>query len=172
MSVLTTLALIFSELSLLAFGGGNTILPEMKRQVVDVHGWLSAPEFGALYALAQAAPGPNMMVVTLVGWRVAGWWGVAVASAATFGPSSLLTGVVVGLWHRFRDRPWRRRLQAGLRPVTVGLVAASAAVITLGADRDLGLAAVTAGGAALSLTGRVHPLLVLAGGAAAGLAGI
>lgn len=88
---LVALALIFGELSLLAFGGGNTILPEMQRQVVDVQGWMSARDFAALYALAQAAPGPNMMVVPLVGWHVAGLPGLLVASVAKFGPSSLLT---------------------------------------------------------------------------------
>ncbi|BCZ57585.1 hypothetical protein SL267_22020 [Serratia marcescens] len=60
--VLMALALIFTELSLLAFGGGTTILPEMQRQVVEVHQWMSAQEFSALFAMAQAAPGPNMMI--------------------------------------------------------------------------------------------------------------
>ena len=80
--VLVSIALIFGELSLLAFGGGNSILPEMQRRVVEVHHWMSAEEFSALFALAQAAPGPNLMVVPLVGWTVAGWPGLAVASAA------------------------------------------------------------------------------------------
>ena len=64
---LTALALIFSQLSVVAFGGGNTTLPEMHRQVVDVHHWMSNADFAALYALAQAAPGPNLMVAPLIG---------------------------------------------------------------------------------------------------------
>ena len=72
MSTLTELALVYAQLSLLAFGGANAVIPEMQRQVVDVHHWMTAREFAGLYALAQAAPGPNMMVVSLVGWRVAG----------------------------------------------------------------------------------------------------
>ena len=90
---LIAIATIFSQLSLLAFGGGNTILPEMQRQVVDVHHWMSAHEFTALFALAQAAPGPNMMIVSLVGWHVAGWSGLLVASLAKFGPSSASNSV-------------------------------------------------------------------------------
>ena len=129
-ATLVTLALIFAELSLLAFGGGNTILPEMQRQVVDIHHWMTAQEFGALFALAQAAPGPNMMVVPLVGWHVAGFSGVLVTSLAKFGPSSLVTGFALRLWERFKDRPWRRTVQAGLVPVTAGLVTASAIIIT------------------------------------------
>lgn len=65
-SLLATLALVFMQLSLLAFGGTNSVLPEMQRQVVQVHSWLSPHEFAALFALAQAAPGPNMLVVTLL----------------------------------------------------------------------------------------------------------
>jgi chromate transporter len=113
---LVSLAAIFSQLSLLAFGGGNTILPEMQRQVVDIHRWMSAQDFSAMFALAQAAPGPNMMVVTLVGWHVAGWPGVLMTTLAKFGPSSILTGVVLHLWQRFKDKPWRGTVQAALLP--------------------------------------------------------
>ncbi len=66
---LIALFFMFSQLSLLAFGGGNAILPEMQRQVVEVHQWMTATEFSALFALSQAAPGPNMMIVNLVGWH-------------------------------------------------------------------------------------------------------
>jgi chromate transporter len=171
-ALLVSLAVIFAELSLLAFGGGNTILPEMQRQVVDVHHWMSPRAFSALFALAQAAPGPNLMIVPLIGWRVAGWAGLLVSSVAKFGPSSVVTGVALGLWRRFKDRPWRRIVQAGLVPMTVGLVSASAAIIARASDQTLGLAAITAVGAAVSLSGRVHPLWVLAGGALAGLVGV
>jgi chromate transporter len=169
--VLVSLAVIFTQLSLLAFGGGNTILPEMQRQVVQVHGWMSAQDFSALFALAQAAPGPNMMVVPLVGWHVAGWPGVLVSSLAKFGPSSIVTALVLGLWQRFKDRPWRRVVQSGLVPMTVGLVAASAALITVATDHSWGLLLITAVTAAASLATRLHPLWLLGGGALAGLAG-
>ena len=109
----------------LAFGGGNTILPEMQRAVVDVHHWMSAQEFSALFALAQAAPGPNMMIVPLIGWQVAGWSGLLVSSLAKFGPSSIVTLIVMGGWKRYKDRPWRQVIQRGLVPVTVGLVVSS-----------------------------------------------
>ncbi len=71
-TLLMTLAVLFFELSLLSFGGGNTILPEMQRQVVEIHHWMTAQQFSASFALAQAAPGPNMMIVSLLGWRIAG----------------------------------------------------------------------------------------------------
>ncbi|MGY4256908.1 chromate transporter [Bradyrhizobium sp. USDA 4516] len=171
-ATLVTLALIFAELSLLAFGGGNTILPEMQRQVVDVHHWMTAQEFGALFALAQAAPGPNMMVVPLVGWHVAGFSGVLVTSLAKFGPSSLVTGFALRLWERFKDRPWRGTVQAGLVPVTAGLVTASAIVITHASASSWGTILIAAGVAIATTTTRIHPLVALAAGAVLGLSGI
>jgi chromate transporter len=171
-STLVALAIIFTQLSLLAFGGGNTILPEMHRQVVDVHHWMTAHEFGALFALAQAAPGPNLMVVPLVGWHVAGWAGVLVTSIAKFGPSSILTYFVLHLWNRFKDKPWRRIVQAGLVPMTAGLVTASAAVITEASTQGWILAAIAAASAVILTTTRCHPLIVLSIGALIGLSGI
>jgi len=142
---LIAIATIFSQLSLLAFGGGNTILPEMQRQVVDVHHWMSAHEFTALFALAQAAPGPNMMIVSLVGWHVAG------------SPR--------------RVRPWRRYVQQGLMPVTAGLVAASAVLIAQASNRTAIQWGITAVCAVLAYRTRIHPLWLLAGGALIGLTG-
>ncbi|AIY41823.1 Chromate transport protein ChrA [Collimonas arenae] len=170
-ATLISLAAIFSQLSLLAFGGGNTILPEMQRQVVDIHHWMSAQDFSAMFALAQAAPGPNMMIVTLVGWHVAGWPGVLVTTLAKFGPSSLLTGVVLHLWQRFKDKPWRATVQAGLVPMTVGLVAASASLITEASIHTWGLTLIAGTCALITFKSKVHPLWVLAAGALLGLSG-
>jgi chromate transporter len=166
---LLALAIIFSQLSLLAFGGGNTILPEMQRQVVEVHHWMSASEFSALFALAQAAPGPNLMVVTLVGWHVAGWAGMLVTSIAKFGPSSIVTILALHAWERFKDRPWRRFAQAGLVPVTAGLVAASALLIAKASNPTVTSWVITAVCAALALKTRIHPLWLLGAGSVTGL---
>ncbi|WP_042302784.1 chromate transporter [Paraburkholderia kururiensis] len=169
---LVSLAIIFSQLSLLAFGGGNTILPEMQRQVVDVHHWMPATEFSALFALAQAAPGPNMMVVTLVGWHVAGWWGMLVSSVAKFGPSSIVTILALHAWERFKDRPWRRFAQKGLAPVTAGLVTASAVLIAQASDLVWVAWGITAVCAVLAFKTKIHPLWLLGAGSLIGLTGI
>ncbi|WP_050480048.1 chromate transporter [Herbaspirillum rhizosphaerae] len=166
---LISLALIFSELSVLAFGGGNTILPEMQRQVVEVHHWMTAEDFSALFALGQAAPGPNLMIVTLVGWHVAGFYGMLVTTLAKFGPSSLVTIVMLHVWERFKDKPWRRHVQSGLLPVTAGLVAASAALIAHASVSNGILAVITAATAAISIKTKIHPLWLLFGGAASGM---
>ena len=172
-SVLLALAAIFTELSLLAFGGGNTILPEMQRQVVEVHQWMSAREFGAMFALAQASPGPNMMIVTLIGWRVAGWQGALIATGSFCAPSSLLSYVVSGAWFRFRDARWRRVVQAGLTPVMVGLVMAGATLLTEATSVDWRFSPASTAAVTLVLTlTRLSPLLLLACGAALGASGL
>ncbi len=163
-----TLAGIFAQLSVLAVGGVAPVLPEMQRQLVDVHGFMGREEFAALFALAQAAPGPNMMVSTLVGWRVAGVTGALAATAGMIGPSSLLTYATARAWHRFRERPWRRVIQAGLTPVTVGLVAAGAGLLAAATTHGVLTAVTTAATALVVLRTRIHPLWMLALGAAAG----
>ena len=167
-SELGHLATIFGQLSVLAIGGIAPMLPEMQRQVVDVRGYMDRTTFAALFALAQAAPGPNMMVATLVGWRVAGLPGALVATAGLIGPSSLLTYATVRLWHRFRERSWRRVLQAGLVPVTVGLVGAGAALLAAATTQGIVTAAITVIGTGVIVFTRAHPIIVLAGGTVVG----
>lgn len=169
---LGTLAQHFSLLSLLAFGGANSVVPEMHRLAVDVHGWMSSPEFADLFAIAQAAPGPNMMIVTLVGLRAGGVPGAIVATAAMCLPSCLLTFVVSRTMERFADNPWRAVLQAGLAPVTVGLVLGSGWVLTRAADHSVAAYALTAASAGWMLVSRRSPLWLLAAGAVLGLAGV
>ena len=170
--VLLSLAAIFAEISLLAFGGALSVLPEMQRAVVEVEHWLSAGDFSALFALAQIAPGPNMMIVTLIGWRVAALPGAIVATVALIVPPAVLTVATISVWNRFRDAPWRNVVQGGLAAVTVGLIAAGAALIVVSADRDWKLAAITAVVAVLHLTTKLHPLWLLGGGALLGFVGL
>ena len=169
---LAQLAIDFSLLSLFAFGGVITVLPEMHRNVVEVHGWMSGAEFAQLFALAQASPGPNILVVSLIGWKVAGLAGAVVATAAVCAPSSVLTYAVSRVWQRFRGAYWRKVVEDGLVPVTVGLMLAGGYLITLAADRSV-LAFVITGATAGTVltTTRIHPLWLLAAGGLLGLAG-
>ena len=167
-AMLGYLAMLFGQLSLIAVGGGQSVLPEMQRQVVDAHGWMSAREFAALFALAQAAPGPNILVVTAVGWRVAALPGAVVATLGIVGPSSLLSFATSHAWHRFRGSPWRQHVQAGVTPIAVGLVLASAAVLTVATTTGWLSGLLTAATAAAVLGTRVHPLAMLGAGAVLG----
>jgi chromate transporter len=144
----------------------------MQRQVVQVHHWMTAAEFAALFAVAQAAPGPNMLVVTLVGWRVAGLAGATVATLSLIGPASILTYFIARVWHRPASAAWRGTIQAGLTPVTVGLVLAAAALLSRSTIHSVGGVFLTLGCAAVLLRTRLHPLWLLAGGAALGVAGL
>jgi chromate transporter len=168
---LPTLAGLFAELSLLAVGGANALVPEMQRQV-QAQGWMQPAEFAALFALAQAAPGPNMLVVTLVGWRVAGFSGAAVATGAFILPTGLTTYFIARLWERFREARWRRMVQAGLTPVTVGLVMAAGLLLCEAAVTGVGTFLVAAATAGAMLTTKWHPLWLLGAGAALGAAGV
>ena len=76
------IAFYFALLSLVSVGGIPSVMPEMQRLVVDVQGWMSAAEYTQLFAIAQAAPGPNVVFVTLLGYRVAGIFGALAATAA------------------------------------------------------------------------------------------
>ncbi len=168
---LAQLAMDFSALSLIAVGGAITVLPEMHRSVVEVHGWMSGAQFADLFALAQAAPGPNILVVSLIGWKVAGLAGAVVATAAVCAPSCVLTFAVSRIWQRFRGARWRAAVEDGLVPVTVGLMLAGGYLITLAADHSWSSFAVTAVTAAVVLATRIHPLWLLGAAGLLGLAG-
>ncbi|MBL6079773.1 chromate transporter [Belnapia sp. T18] len=117
--------LTFSILSLVAIGGANAVLPEMHRQLVELHGWLDDATFSQLYALAQAAPGPNILVASVMGWRIAGAGGMAAATFGMLVPAAILAWYVAGLMHRLRGAAWLKPAQGGLVPVAIGLILAA-----------------------------------------------
>jgi chromate transporter len=164
---------IFTILSVMAIGGVNTTLPELHRLVVDVHGWMTDAQFSHLYAIAQGAPGPNLMIVTLVGWHVAGFAGALVSTLGIIIPSSAIAFAVSRTWTRFREARWRKAIQAGLVPVTVGLVSASALVVTeTVTGHEWRLIAVTLITATIVIFTKMHPLIPLAAAGAVGYFGV
>ena len=169
---LWALAVHFAHLSLLAFGGAQTVIPEIHRQAVDIAHWMTASEFADLFAISQASPGPNMLFVSLVGWKAAGLAGALVATLGMCLPSCVLTYWVSRAWHRFRGARWRRAVQSGLAPVTVGIVLASGYILTRAADETWLAFALTAATALVVLTTRLNPLWMLAAGGLLGIAGI
>ena len=170
--VLAELTAQFLLLSMISIGGANAIIPEIHRRVVDLQHWMTDADFAQLFALSQAAPGPNVLIVSLIGWKVAGVVGGVVALLAMSGPSSILTYAVAHAWERFRDAPWRIAIQRGLAPVTVGLILASGYVLTRAADQSSWIAyGVTLATLLLSLATRLHPLWFLGIAGAAGALG-
>jgi chromate transporter len=170
-AVLAELAWRCAALSLVAIGGVNAILPEVHRVVVEVEHWMTSADFADLFALAQLAPGPNAMVMALIGWKVAGVPGAFVATVAICGPSSLLCYAALQWWERMRHSPRRAIVQRALAPVAIGLILASGYTVARGADRTVVLAGLTAVAAATIAFTRVNPVWVLAAAAAVGAAG-
>ena len=169
---LGAIALHFALLSLVAIGGGNAILPELQRFVVDVHHWMSDGEFAELFAIARASPGPNILIVTLLGWKAAGIAGAAVATAAICGPTSLMTFAIARLWRRLADAAWARAVEQGLAAVTLGLVGASGYVLTLAADSSFLAFALTAVTATAVAGTRLNPFWLVGGAALIGALGL
>jgi chromate transporter len=127
----------FMGLSLLAIGGAITTAPEIHRYLVDEKGWLTHDQFGASIGIAQAAPGPNATFIALMGWNAglaSGWLGATAAMAATFIgvllPSAITTLTVTRWMHSNRDRFGVQAFKAGLVPVTLALLVATAYLLT------------------------------------------
>ena len=166
-----TLAWRFFVLAFLAIGGVNAALPEVHRQVVEVEHWMANSEFAAYFAIANAAPGPNLLIVTLVGWHVAGVVGALVSTLSMVGPTSVMVYVVFRIWDKFGDALWRRPVQNGLSAVTVGLLAASAFLLARASDTGWVTLAITVATGIVSYLTRLNPLWAFAVAAAIGAAG-
>jgi chromate transporter len=169
--ILFILAVQFAIMALLALGGANAVVPEMHRQAVELRGWMSEREFADMFAISQAAPGPNVMMVTLIGYHVAGITGALVTTFAMCGPTAVLAHFLGSAWDRFKDKPWRMVVQAGLVPISVGLVGASAIVLTRAADHSWLAVLITAATAAVAFWTRLNPLWLIGVAWLAGLTG-
>lgn len=172
MALLADLFLQFSILTVVAFGGITAMLPELHRLVVEQRQWMDETTFAHLFAIAQAAPGPNLLVVSLIGWKVAGIPGAIAATLAIALPMSLVIFFLYRHWERFRDAPWREAIQTGVAPLAVGLVCASGWLIGASAGLDLRGILLTLACTGLMLVRSWHPLWYIGAGAAAGAFGL
>lgn len=172
MARLLELILVLAPLSLVAVGGGNSIAPELHRQSVLVHNWMSESDFANAFVLAQSVPGPNILVVSLVGWAVAGLLGALVATLAMLGPSSVLALLLTHGLRSVRVAPWRYRMQRALSPLTIGLSLATGVVLARSADHGVVAILLTVVTVAILMTTRIHPLLLMGIGAMLGLLGL
>jgi chromate transporter len=125
-----------------------------------------------MFAIAQAAPGPNMLIVALIGWHVAGLPGALVATAAMCAPSCTVNYVVAGVWDRFRGAAWRHAVEVGLAPITIGLILATGWLVARGADGGWRAYAISATVAVTVLSTRVNPVWLFVAAGALGLLGL
>jgi len=163
---LLALATVFVPLSVVTIGGGSAVVADIQRQVVDVHHWLTQTEFVNDFAIARMAPGPGSLLVTLIGWQVAGFWGAVVATLSIFGPTAFLIYGVAHLWSRYRGARWQKALEAGLRPLAAGMILAAVYVLLQALDGGWLARGIALLSTAVLMTTRINPLVLLAGGAA------
>ena len=155
-----------------AVGGPSTILPDIHRYVVEVNQLMTSTQFAEIYTLAQVAPGPNVMYVTLIGWQLAGWAGAAATTIPLLVPATTLTLLVGHLNERYPNASIGRAIRRGLTPITIGLMFASATILMRAVNHDWRGYLITLLTVALVLRKPWNPLWLLAGGALAGILGL
>ena len=167
---LLALALYFALLSVVSVGGMPSVMPEMQRFVVDLKGWLTPEEFIQAFAVGQAAPGPNVLIASLIGWKVAGLPGAFVALGAFCLPAAVIAWWVSDLWDRFKDSPWRLAIQRAIAPIVVAMILSGGVILATPGAPDWRLWLIAAASAAGMVASRLNPLWLLAAGGILGAA--
>jgi chromate transporter len=162
----------FALISLFAVGGANAAIPELHRIAVEVQHWMNDKQFADAYAISQLSPGPNVLIVTLIGYSVAGVLGALVATVAMCGPTALLAYFVSRWLTHPREARWPAIVQAALVPLSIGLMAASALVLAQTSDRTWSAMLLTVMAAIVASTTRLNPLWLLLAGGCLGFAGL
>jgi chromate transporter len=162
MNHLLSLALSFGLLSLLAVGGGTAVLPEMQT-LLDQQFGIDHLRFVHIYSIGQIAPGPNMLMVLVIGFQVAGLVGAGIVLFSFFLPSSILCFYAGRIWNRFGESPWRRSIQNALEPISIGLMASGVYAVaksSIVSPITLGLALISL---YFILRTKINPVFVILG---------
>jgi chromate transporter len=158
----------FAQLSVLGFGGGKGIIPQMHVDAVTTYQWVTSQQFTQFYTIGKLVPGPTTIFAALIGYAATPGrplLGAAVATAGMFVPSSVIMIAFDALWKRFEASPWRATISAGLAPAIVGLVWSSVWTIARGAPAGVVAYIVMAAVTVLALRTKVStPLLILLSG--------
>ena len=162
------LAALFSALSLSAFGGGKVVLPSMHMDAVGEYHWMTDQQFVDLFSISMAAPGPSMMVVSLVGLKACLHYGIAmallgalIATIAMFLPSSLLVFAVGKYWDSLQDSPWRHAVQQAMMPISTGLILAATLIIAKTSLHSWATGIMALVALALMLFTKINPVLMM-----------
>jgi len=167
-----TLMWTFGLMSLFAVGGANSAIPEMHRVAVDINHWMTDRQFADVFAISQLSPGPNVLIVTLIGYSVAGFLGAIAATLAMCGPTAILAYYVSRLLVRSSSSRWPAIIQAALVPLSIGLMAASALILARTSDNSWMALLITIAAAILATATRLSPLWMMAVGGLLGFAGV
>ena len=180
MTTYLSLISMFGVLSLLSIGGGNTVLPEMHLQAVSGHHWLTNGQFADIFSISQAAPGPSILIVSLVGYAaglkaagvLGGVIGGVIATVAMILPAALLMYLVTVSWKRAEKSKWRVAVEKGFAPLTVGLILATSLVMSRAADHDWRAHLITAVATVIFVRTKTNPLIVVGAAALLGYLGL
>ena len=161
--------LVIATLSVLGFGGGNAVFPQLYTDSVDVYHWVTPAEFSRYFALARLGPGPGTTVTALIGYAVGGFPGSALGALAMFFPAALVVFGVSALYDRFHDHPWRKIFARAMVPIVLGLTWVGVTLLSRGALDSPLTVAIAAGAAATMIWTRVNASLVILAAAVVGL---
>jgi chromate transporter len=167
--MLYQLAVVFAVLSVLGFGGGNAILPQMYADVVTQHHWLNATEFTRFYALSRLSPGPAMGVSALIGYAVAGFSGAIVAAIAMFLPAAIVVYALAHAWDRFHQHPGRKAFARAMIPIVIGLSWVGTIILGQGSVDGIATLLIALVAAGMMMWTKINSALVIA---MAGVAGV
>lgn len=159
---------LFSTLSLSAFGGGKVVLPSMHQAAVGEYDWMTSQQFVDLFSISMAAPGPSMMVVTLVGLKACLPYGTAmailgalVATLAMFVPSSFLVYYAGNWWDNWKESPWRHSVMDAIMPISTGLILAATWIIAKTSIHTIPTAIMGVVALLLMLFTKINPVLMM-----------
>jgi chromate transporter len=169
-TVLTVFFHVFG-LSLIAFGGVNVVLPAVHHLAVNEQGWMTDRDFANLFAISSIAPGPNFLVLTLVGYKAAGVVGAIASTLALCAPTAVIAYYFAMIWERLKGTRIQKALREGLVPVTVGFIGVSATLLIRAADTKPLSFVVSLATIVVALFTKVNPLWVFAVAAVLGVAG-
>lgn len=158
----------FLVLSFLSIGGASSTLPDMHRFLVDTRHYMTSEQLSAMYAISQAAPGPNVLFVELFGWQAAGLAGAIASLVGICLPSCVIAAVIARVMHRSPDARWIALVRRGLAPLTIGLLFSTGWILARGADNSFGTIALTVATVLTCTFTRVHQLILVGLGALAG----
>ena len=166
------MAFHFLLLAAVAVGGLGSLIPEMQRYVVEQNGWFTARQFGEIYALSQVIPGPNVMIITMMGWLVSSWQGAILVTIAIFTPGMVICAMVISAGANDPDSRGAQSVKKGLAPVVIGLSLSTSWIMLTTVSDDWRGAVLALLTVVLVLRTKLNPLWWIGAGAVLGMVGV
>jgi len=162
MSLYLKILWVFTKIGLFSYGGGNAVLPLIRQEVVINNLWLKSSEFTDLVAISQVTPGPIAInAATYIGYRLAGFWGSIFANLGIILPTFIMMLLITRAFTKFKYNEYVQNMFSGILPVTVGLIASSAVLVSYGSFIDYKSVLIFAGVFFAAYKFRVNPIVLI-----------